>query len=209
MKKDPNLIFLILAETLNKLKFEKKYNINNIRKITQLHWNTIHKYIKIIKFIQDFVPPIDINMKNNKIEYFEVRGFSKFINENYQVFEKLILFLMINNAFNEENSIKYKTIKEFKCSKKDIKSLSESGLIKIKDNETIYLTNLGIRIGSKMFINIDEQLSEFLKSEDDKSKPSNIVNYDDIKKVKPLLARVDESKLELERHPIYEMLLSK
>jgi len=210
IKKDPLLITLILTDILNKLKIDKKYNINNIKQFTQLHWNTIHKYIKLIKFIQEYVPPLNINIKNNKIEYFKITGFSNFINHNYQNFEKLIIYLMINNVFNENSSINYKNIKKFKFSKKDIKFLSENGLIKIINNENIYLTDLGIKIGTKMMLDLNKNFGKIFNDNDiilnnffeSKPKRDNI-NLDNYLFIIPIIY---ESKEKTMNHPLIQMI---
>lgn len=160
MKRNPQDIILILSHTLNNLNFREKYNINNIRDRTKLHWKTAHRYINLIAFIQEYIPEIEIENKSNSNLTFKIKKFCKFL-QKYEENEKILIFLFVNQAFDIKSSQKISSENSTLIPK-----LEEIGLIK-NNNSQFYLTETGIKLAYELMNDfLDGIDNKMLKSAD-------------------------------------------
>ena len=100
MKRDPLNIALTLIYNLNLVEENRELNINNFKSLRDLtnHWNTIKKYMKIFQLVQKYCPDFEINDSKIKVLYSEIYN-------RFSMKEKLILYLMNNNAFSKEDAV--------------------------------------------------------------------------------------------------------
>jgi len=100
MKRDPLNIALSLIYNLNLIEENRELNINNFKSLRDIanHWNTIKKYLKIFQLVQKYCPDFEISDSKIKVVYSEIYN-------RLSVKEKLILYLMNNNAFSEESAV--------------------------------------------------------------------------------------------------------
>ena len=100
MKRDPLNIALSLIYNLNLVEENRELSINNFKSLRDLtnHWNTIKKYMKIFQLVQKYCPDFEINDSKIKVLYSEIYN-------RFSMKEKLILYLMNNDAFSEESAV--------------------------------------------------------------------------------------------------------
>lgn len=100
MKRDPLNIALSLIYNLNLIEENRELNINNFKSLRDIanHWNTIKKYLKIFQLVQKYCPDFEISDSKIKVVYSEIYN-------RLSVKEKLILYLMNNDAFSEESAV--------------------------------------------------------------------------------------------------------
>ena len=100
MKRDPLNIALSLIYNLNLIEENRELNINNFKSLRDIanHWNTIKKYLKIFQLVQKYCPDFEICDSKIKVVYSEIYN-------RISVKEKLILYLMNNDAFSEESAV--------------------------------------------------------------------------------------------------------
>lgn len=101
MKRDPLNIALSLIYNLNLIEENRELNINNFKSLRDIanHWNTIKKYLKIFQLVQKYCPDFEISDSKIKVVYSEIYN-------RLSVKEKLILYLMNNDAFSEESAVR-------------------------------------------------------------------------------------------------------
>ncbi len=155
MKKDPNLIFLLLGMTLNNLKLNNEYNFNELRKKVGIHWITLKKYANLVVFIQKYFPKIDVNNKRNTIKINEI---SERINE-FDPLEKQLLIFYLSKAFDEKSALNLEFYDDEQLN--SINILKEIGFIKEYNNKA-YLSLEGRNMGYILISDIYNEMEKII-----------------------------------------------
>ncbi|MHA1758521.1 MAG: hypothetical protein ACTSVV_17275 [Promethearchaeota archaeon] len=152
MRKDPNSIFSIILQTLNSLKNGKEYTINKISQMSKIHWTTTEKYLKLLDYIQNFVPNFKLLINDlGKIE--GIKLLSK--NKNYSKLDKkdkVIIKLYENDAFSSEKATKIESDLN-----SELESLKKFGLINEISNK-FFLTKSGRLVALNLLTDLQKNI---------------------------------------------------
>ncbi len=170
MKRKPIDITTGLLNILNSFQPNREYNINEIKQKTGFHWQTISDYILLIQLIQEFGTKIKINPKTNKIRTISSSNYIKFLN----IEEQIIIFLFIEKAFDESNSISEDMLLNLFPQNK-IKTINSSPFIKTtlintlnrKYKTRFYLTRRGNFKAQGILASINRKMAEFIDKKAD------------------------------------------
>jgi len=152
MRRDPLSIVSILIQTLESLKENRDYTFNELSNRTNLHWETVKKYMFLIKYIQNLAPLIEI--EGNKFRIIK-KPSSKTLNLR----EKLLATLFYSRAFQENSAIQLQ-VKDNSI----VQDLLTQELIQTTEHNTFYLTDSGKRIAFRIYRKITDTIyEEYLK----------------------------------------------
>ncbi len=151
MRRDPLSIVSILIQTLESLNENTDYNFNEVSNRSNLHWETVKKYIFLIKHIQNLAPIIEI--ESNKF-----RLMKKVKDQSLNIQTKLLLSLFYSKAFHEETAINI-----VNQDKSLIKNLIDNEFIQ-ETNNKFFLTDSGKRTAFRFYKkNRDSIYQDFLQ----------------------------------------------
>lgn len=170
MKRKPIDITTGLLNIFNSFQTNRDYNINEIRKKTGFHWQTISDYILLIQLIQEFGTKIKINPITKKIRIMSSSNHMKFLTLE----EQIITFLFIEKAFDEPNSISEDILLNL-FPQNEIKTINASPYIKTtlintlnrKFNTRFYLTRRGNFKAQGILASINRKMAEFIDKKAD------------------------------------------
>lgn len=152
MKRDPLDLTISLLFNINLLEKDETYNISELKNLRNLdfHWNTISKYLKMFKIIQDYCPKFEI--LDSKLHIINTKLYDRLNNK-----ERFILYLFNRGAISRDKAIEIST--KFPRSKEIQQSI---GLLYEKiDSGKYYLNKAGLDI----YRSIKQNLADLIFNE--------------------------------------------
>ena len=160
MKRKPIEIMADVINTLNGLQMNKEYNINEIKKRSQIHWETALNYTLLIQFIQEYAPKIHLNAEKKN---FQLITHSKQMG-NFNIEDQMILYLFLEKAFSLSTATKeFELWNKFLQSK--IKSIENSKFFEIEKNmneKQFYLNRKGKFKAQGLLASINNAMGLFI-----------------------------------------------
>jgi predicted transcriptional regulator len=154
MKKKPSMIFSILINTLNNLKQNEEYSINEISEKSGLHWQTANEYLRTLLYLFKFSPKFIINDKD-KIEIINHSEVYKDLSKS----QKILLYLYESKAFNPDTSISLDDYFESNDLETYVEELiAKEQIERIPEEEQYFLTKAGKLLVISIYSRIEKSL---------------------------------------------------
>lgn len=200
MKRKPINIMAALINALNSYQKDQSYSINQIHEETNLHWNTVHDYIKLINLVKYYAPDLNIDNETNEVIINKQSPYFR----NLEKQEQLILHLFLSKAFNKKSALKKEKI-HLKNSSKLNKDVLSRKFIEFTSDGALYLTLNGKFKAHGVLSSVYENMVDFIDNKTNPKEKSNnswVLNFyeDDhssyLKKKKKYQKCVSERKKE-------------
>ncbi|MHA2239687.1 MAG: hypothetical protein ACXAB2_15200 [Candidatus Hodarchaeales archaeon] len=190
MKRTPLAIVTDLVVTLNTLLIDDEYSINALAGYSQLHWESISRYLEILQIVQDFCPKFILTSKN------KVKLLSRTPNVRLANDEQVLVYCLQNQADNKLSAISLPTSME-----SEVDFLVNKKFARLTVNGKLYLT----KKGKSMAVDIFFEIQQTVESSMGGSSPE--VNETEI--VKVLSAFRQSSSFESFAHDLYTIIAEK
>lgn len=175
MKRKPINIMAALINALNSYQKDQSYSINQIHEETDLHWNTVHDYIKLINLVKLYAPDLNIDNETNEVIINKQSPYFRKLEKQ----EQLILHLFLSKAFNEESALKKEKIHLKNGSKLNKDALSRE-FIEFTPNYALYLTRKGKFKAHGILSSVYNNMIDFIDNKTtpkEKSNNSWVLNF--------------------------------
>jgi hypothetical protein len=192
MKRKPINIMAALINALNSYPMDQSYSINQIHEDTDLHWNTVHDYIKLINLVKYYAPDLNVDNDTNEVIINKHSPYFRKLEKQ----EQLILHLFLSKAFNKESALKKEKIHLKNGSKLNKETLSRE-FIQFTSNGDLYLTLKGKFKAHGVLSSVYENMVDFIENKTNPKEKSNnlwLLNFYEDGQSSPLKTKKEYKK---------------